>query len=57
MLKRQIAFKARSDWLLRISFDIRLQATLTEFAPENFAGIDELKLSFCAILSHFFSIY
>ena len=57
MLKRQIAFKARSDWLLRISFDIRLQATLTEFAPENFAGIDELKLSFWAILSHFFSIY
>ena len=60
--KQWIALNACADWLLklRISFAIDLRATGAEFAPENlviFAGINELKSSFCAILSHCFSIY
>ena len=52
----------RADWLLklRISFAIHLRAIRAQFAPKNvvvFAGINELKSSFCAILSHCFSIY
>ena len=48
---------AHADQLLKlqISFAIRAQ-----FAPKNvviFAVIIELKSSFCAILSHCFSIY
>ena len=47
----------RADWLLKlwISLAIHLQATCMEFAPKNvviFAGINELKSSFCATLSH-----
>ena len=60
--KEWIALKARADWLLklRISFAIHLRAICAQFAPENvviFAGINELKSSFCATLSHCFSIY
>ena len=43
-----------------ISFAIHLGAIRAEFAPENVvicAGINELKSSFCGILSHCFSIY
>ena len=52
----------RADRLLKlqISFAIHLQAIRTQFAPKNvviFAVIIELKSSFCAILSHCFSIY
>ena len=57
-----MVLNATADWLLklRISFAIHLRAIRAEFAPENvviFAGINELKSSFCAILSHCFSIY
>ena len=61
MLKQWIMLKAHSDWLLKlqISFAIHLWAIHIGFAPkilQSFAGIDEYKSSFCAILSHFFSI-
>ena len=44
----------RADWLLelRIAFAIHLRAIRAQFPPENvviFAGINELKSSFCAI--------
>ena len=53
---------ARSDWLFknRITFAIHLRAARAGFTPENiiiFAGINELKSYFCAILSHCFSKY
>ena len=53
---------ARADWLLKLQifFSIHLRAIRAEFAPENvviFAGINELNSSFCAIVSHSFSIY
>ena len=47
--KKHIALKASSDWLLK----------LARFAPENIvivAGINELKSSFYAILSHCFGV-
>ena len=61
MLKKWIALNAHADWLfkLRISFAIHLGAIRAEFAPENvviFAGINEFKSYFCAVLSHCFSI-
>ena len=51
-----MTLNARADWRLklRISFAIHLRAIREEFASENvviFAGINELKSSFCAILS------
>ena len=60
--KQWIAFNARADWPLkhRICIAIHLRAIRAESAPGNvviFAEINELKSSFCAILSHCFSIY
>ena len=60
--KQWIALNARADWLLklRIPFAIHLRAIRSQIAPENvviFAGINELKSSLCAILSHCFSIH
>ena len=62
MLKQSIALNTRADCLLklRISFAIHLRANRAEFGPENvviFAGINELKSPFCAILSHCLSTY
>ena len=53
---------ARTDWLLklRISFAVHLLAIRAEFGPENviiFAGLNEFKSSFSAILSNCFSTY
>ena len=49
-----MTLNALANWLLklRLSFDIHLRAIRAEFAPENvviFAGINDLKSSFCAI--------
>ena len=54
------ALKVRCDWLLKlkISFAIHLHATHVGFLTEKFviiAFINELKTSFCGILSHCFS--
>lgn len=61
-VKQWIALNARSDWVLklRISFDIHFQATRAGFALENIlivAGINEFKLSLCALLSQYFNIH
>ena len=48
-----VALEAHSDW-------IHLQATCVGLPPDKIviiAEINELKSSFCAILSHCFSIY
>ena len=57
-VKQWIALNARSDWVLklRISFAIYLRTMCAGFAPVIFARINELKLSFCAVLSHCFSV-
>ena len=60
--KQWILLKAHSDWLfkLRISFVSYLPATRAIFVRENIinvAGKNELKLSFCATLTHCFSVY
>ena len=60
-VKQWLALKACSDWLLKvqISFVIHLQASQAGFAPENIlnlTGTNELKSSFCAILTHCFNI-
>ena len=49
----------RADWLLKLrtSFAIHLRAIRAEFASENVAIFAGIKSSFCAILSHCFSIY
>ena len=57
-VKQGIALNARSDWVLklRISFVLYLRTMCAGFAPVIFARINELKLSFCAVLSHCFSV-
>ena len=57
-VKQGIALNARSDWVLklRISFALYLRTMCAGFAPVIFARINELKLSFCAVLSHCFSV-
>ena len=60
ILKQWIALNSRAHWLvkLRISCAIHLRAIRVRFALENrviVAGINELKSSYCAILSHCFS--
>ena len=57
-VKQCIALNARSDWVLklRISFAIYLRTMCAGLAPVIFARINELKLSFCAVLSHCFSV-
>ena len=59
--KQWVALNSHADWLLklRISIAIHLRAICVEFAPENvviFAEINELKSSFCAMLSNCISI-
>ena len=54
--------KARSNWVLKlpISPAVHLRAACAGFAPKNMVivqGINELKSSFCAILSHYFRRY
>ena len=57
-VKQWIALNARSDWVLklRISFAIYIRTMCAGLTPVIFAGINELKLSFCAVLSHCFSV-
>ena len=57
ILKQWIALKGHYDWpvKLRISFAIHLRATRERFAPVNIviiARTNQLKSSFCAVLSH-----
>ena len=57
-VKQWIALNALSDWVLklRISFAIYIRTMCAGLTPVIFAGINELKLSFCAVLSHCFSV-
>ena len=60
ILRQWIALKSRSDWPLKfcISFLIHLSATRAGFAPEIIVVIARInECSFCAILTHCFSIY